>query len=50
MQSMFVDLDTTELEVVLAQQDITIQFTKTHIADLRRIIEVDEAASETQEP
>ncbi len=37
----FVDLAGNELEVVLAQEDTTIYFTKTHIADLRAVIETD---------
>jgi len=48
MRSMFVDLDTIELEVVLAQEDTTIQFTKTHIADLKRVLEVDKVAKESE--
>ena len=43
MRSMFLDLTNTELEVVLAQEDTTIQFTKTHIADLKAVIEADES-------
>jgi hypothetical protein len=43
MRSMFLDLTSTELEVVLAQEDTTIQFTKTHIADLKAVIEADES-------
>lgn len=42
IRSMFLDLTTTELEVVLAQEDTTIQFTKTHIADLKAVIEAGE--------
>ncbi len=34
------------LVVSLAQADSTIYFTKTHIADLRQIIEVDSARAE----
>ena len=48
MRSLFVDLEITELEVVLAQKEMTIRFTETHIADLKRVIEVDEAASEVR--
>jgi hypothetical protein len=43
MWSMFLDLTNTELEVVLAQKDTAIQFTKTHIADLKAVIEADES-------
>lgn len=46
MRSMFLDLTNTELEVVLAQEDTTIQFTKTHIADLKAVIEADESPKE----
>ena len=49
MRSLFVDLETTGLEILLAQKEMTIQFTKTHIADLKVVIEKDEAAAETQE-
>ena len=38
MKDMFVDLTTNELEVILAQSDHTIYFTKTHIADLKSVI------------
>ncbi|WP_221403629.1 hypothetical protein, partial [Croceicoccus naphthovorans] len=36
-----VNLDGEELEVILAQNDETIYFTKTHLADLKKVIEVD---------
>lgn len=42
---MFVELSGNELEVVLAQKDATIYFTKTHIADLRTVIETENAPS-----
>ncbi|SCY34159.1 sacsin N-terminal ATP-binding-like domain-containing protein [Microvirga guangxiensis] len=45
MRDMFVELSGSELEVVLAQQDETIYFTKTHIADLKQVIAVDEASA-----
>ena len=41
MREMFAKIPGNELKVVLAQQNATIYFTKTHIADLRTIIEVD---------
>lgn len=41
MQSMFGDISSEELEVLLAQEEITIRFTKTHIADIKSIIEAD---------
>lgn len=41
MRKMFVELTGNALDVVLAQQDATIYFTKTHIADLKAVIEKD---------
>lgn len=41
MRDMFVDLSGNELEVVLAQENGTIYFTQIHIADLKKVIEVD---------
>ncbi len=41
MQSLFVNLASNDLEIVLAQKDVTIYFTKTHIADLKEVIKVD---------
>lgn len=41
MLEMFLELAGNELEVVLAQENATIYFTKTHIADLRKVIEFD---------
>lgn len=41
MREMFIDLNDNELDVVLAQQDTTIYFTKTHIADLKTVVEND---------
>lgn len=43
---MFLELSGNELEVVLAQENATIYFTKTHIADLKSIIEVDTDSDE----
>lgn len=43
MAEMFDNLDGNELKVVLAQQDASIYFTGTHIADLKPIIETDTA-------
>ena len=42
MKDMFLDMTDNELEVVLAQENMTIYFTKTHIADLKKVIEVDD--------
>lgn len=41
MLAMFSEVRDNELEVVLAQKDATVYFTKTHIADLKKIIEVE---------
>ena len=46
MLPMFLELEGNELEVILAQANTTIQFTNTHIADLRKVIEVDAEMSE----
>jgi hypothetical protein len=41
LQELFVGMANQRLEVILAQESATIYFTKTHIADLRQIIDVD---------
>lgn len=41
MQERLIELMENELEAVLAQKDVTIYFTKTHIADLKAVIEAD---------
>lgn len=41
IKEMFMALERNELEVVLAREDHTIYFTKTHIADLKAVIEAD---------
>jgi hypothetical protein len=41
MRDMFAELSGNELEIVLAQENATIYFTKTHIADLKKVLEVD---------
>ena len=41
MLEMFTELTGSELEIVLAQKNETVYFTKTHIADLKKIIEVE---------
>jgi hypothetical protein len=43
LESKFGDLAVNELAVVLAQKDLTIYFTKTHIVDLKEVIRVDRA-------
>lgn len=42
MLDLFLEIDSNELEVSLAQADSTIYFTKTHIADLNTVIGVDQ--------
>ncbi|WP_306253517.1 sacsin N-terminal ATP-binding-like domain-containing protein [Parvularcula sp. IMCC14364] len=37
ISEMFMELDEDRLEVVLAQEDMTVYFTKTHVADLKSI-------------
>lgn len=49
MQEMFAELTGNELEVVLAQADATIYFTKTHIADLQVVISTEAEAIELEE-
>jgi hypothetical protein len=46
MMESFVRLVGNELEVVLAQCNSTIYFSKTHIADLKTVIEADKTPSE----
>ncbi len=45
MRLMFLGLERNELEAVLAQQDMTIYFTKTHIADLKVVIEAEQTGT-----
>jgi len=42
MKGMFCSMGNQQLEVILAQSDATIYFTKTHIADLRTLIQVED--------
>ena len=44
----FMQMEGQRLDVVLAREDATIYFTKTHIADLRAVIEVDEDAESSE--
>ena len=44
----FTELATNELGVVLAQKDLTIYFTKTHIADLKEVVSVDRSQPDGQ--
>jgi hypothetical protein len=46
LRDMVTDLDRNELPVVLAREDATIYFTKTHLADLKAIISADESEAE----
>lgn len=41
LKAVFSEMIGNQLEVVLAQKDASIYFTKVHIADLRKIIDVD---------
>jgi hypothetical protein len=41
MMEMFTELTGNEMGVVLAQENMTVYFTKTHIADLKTVIEID---------
>lgn len=45
MLEMFSELTSNELEVVPAQKNETLYFTKTHVADLKKIIEVERSTS-----
>ncbi|WP_339862476.1 sacsin N-terminal ATP-binding-like domain-containing protein [Paremcibacter congregatus] len=45
MKDMLVELDGNELDVVLAQKDDSVYFTKTHITDLRAIIKMETTKS-----
>jgi hypothetical protein len=46
MLEMFSEIMDNELEVVLAQKNETVYFTKTHIADLKAVIEIDQVKHE----
>jgi len=41
LKELFLNMAGNEVSVVLAQAELTIYFTKTHIADLRTVMEVD---------
>ena len=43
MRDMFAALTGNELEVVLAQRDTTVYFSRTHIVDLKEVVRVDQA-------
>lgn len=45
MMDLFAEVASNELEVVLAEEDTTIYFTKTHITDLKAVIEADQRAA-----
>ena len=49
IREMFSEIAGNELEVVLAQQDATIYFTKTHIADIRSVLEAEKAIVTTED-
>lgn len=42
-------LVTQRLEILLAQQGVTLSFTKTHIADLKQVVKIDDNRSESNE-
>jgi hypothetical protein len=46
LKESFVGIVTQQLDVVLAEKDLTIYFTKTHLADMKEIIKVDAASHE----
>ena len=46
LREMVLDVSGNELEVVLAKQDVTIYFTRTHLADLKAVIEADPKGDE----
>ena len=46
LKDTFVEMDSNKLEVVLAQKDTTIYFTKIHIADLKAVIKADQQENE----
>jgi hypothetical protein len=43
LKDLFLDIKGNELEVIIAQSDETIYFTKTHIADLKAVVDADQA-------
>jgi len=45
IRNALIDLSANELEVVLAQREVAIYFTKTHVADLKELIRVDRMES-----
>lgn len=47
IREMFAEIAGNELEVVLARQDATVYFTKTHIADLRSVLEAEKTSCAT---
>jgi len=49
LKKMFEEMRGQRLEILLAQADATIYFTKTHVADLRQIVEVDRTAVESDD-
>jgi hypothetical protein len=47
IENEFINLVSNELSILLAQRDLTIYFTKTHIADLKEVIRVDRTETNT---
>lgn len=48
LKNTFVEIDSNEFEVVLARKKRTIYFTKTHIADLKAVIKVEQQENEQE--
>ena len=46
MKDFFLEIESNELDVVLAEEDASIYFTRTHIVDLKALIEMDDSDSE----
>ncbi len=51
MRSLFLEITSGELKILLAQKDTSIYFTKVHIADLKAVIQaenLDQSGTDTQ--
>ncbi|SDA22298.1 hypothetical protein SAMN05216315_11812 [Nitrosospira sp. Nsp18] len=48
MKEMFIELEGNKLEVLLAQKTATIYFTQTHIADLKKVIQIDNSTEDME--
>jgi hypothetical protein len=49
IKQIFSDIEGNEIDLVLAQKDHNIYFTKTHIADLKTVIEADRTGQQSQD-